>query len=210
MRAQKTEIRAFVRVSPGHPEGRQVAAVIAAGATHVYVEGEARAEREVDGARVLRVPDARRLWLISLRNGDVGMVATPGRLASRYQEIGATLTELHRRGACVIDAETGRRSDELAHTAGWITDAISEIRGERGKPFTSESGKEAAAKTRRPGKARLPKAEARAIWRDLARHPRNVDALRAMPGWSLGDAYRAFGRRHADGSHGGRPRKQQQ
>ncbi len=209
MKAQKTEIRAFVRVSPGHPEGRQVAAVIEAGATHVYIEGEARAEREVKGARVLRVPDARRLWLISLRNGDVGMVATPGRLASRYQEIGATLDELHRRGACVIDAETGRRSDDLAHTAGWITDAISEIRGERGRPFTSETGRAAAAKTRRAGKAKMAKKDAAVIWADKIGHRTVREALAAMQGWSMRDAYVAFGKRHADGSHGGRPRKQQ-
>jgi len=199
--------RAYVRPTHGHSETRQLKAVIAAGATHVYVEGKARPMREIDGASVVWHPDARDMWLRSIRKGDEAVVETGGRIGRSRKDVAQTITELHARGARILEAQTGRRSDDPAVAALLMLDAMSELAGERGRPFTPKTAREASKKATRRRAKRLPEKEARVIWQDTAGHPTNALALGAMDGWTLRTAYYYLGPRHPVGSHGGRPRK---
>lgn len=199
--------RAYVRPTQGHSETRQLKAVIAAGASHVYVEGKARPMREIDGASVIWHPDARAMWLRSLRKGDEAVVETGGRIGRTRKDVAATIADLHARGARILEARTGRRSDDPAVAALLMLDAMSELAGERGRPFNSKTAREASKKATRRRAKRLPEKEARVIWQDTTKYPTNALALDAMEGWTLRTAYYYLGPRHPVGSHGGRPRK---
>jgi len=198
--------RAYVRPTQGHSETRQIKAVLGAGASHVYVEGKAKPMREIDGASVVWHPDARGMWLRSLRRGDEAVVETGGRIGRTRKDVAQTIADLHARGARIIEARTGRRSDDPAVAALLMLDAMSELAGERGRPFTSKTARAASKKVTRRRAKRLPEKEARAVWMDTTTYPTNALALSAMPDWTLRTAYHYLGPRHPPGSHGGRPR----
>lgn len=208
MKDRKTSIRAFVRPGKRHSEARQIASVIDAGATSVYVEGKARPSRIINGATVIWLPDARETWLRSIRSGDDVLIATAGRIGPTRCEIARTLTDIHERGAVLIEASSGRRSNDPAAAPFLMLDAVNELTADRGARFTSETGRAASAKASRPSPDRMGITAARQIWRDTAGHPTTTTALDAMPGWTIRAAYIHFGKRHGgDKSRGGRPRK---
>jgi hypothetical protein len=52
-----------------------------------------------------------------------------------------------------------------------------------------------AAKRAKALATRLPATDAEAVWRNMNNYPTRADAIKAMPGWSIMKAWRAFGPR---------------
>lgn len=182
----KHRARGYIRVSRRHGDKMQTAALA-----------------DICGA-VYRADDPSGLddLLRSLRSGDAVMVTTLGRLASRFDDLGAILGEIHKRKAVLIETTTGRRSDVASDVVLMMVDARSELLGEA-RAFTTRSGKRAAQKRwANGGPERMPEEAARRIWHDR-RIATMTEALAQMPGWTTPTAYRRLGKRHAPA---GRPR----
>lgn len=183
----KHRARGFIRITRRHGEKMQQAAL-------ADVCGAIYRADDQDGMSDL---------LRSLRSGDAVMVTTLGRLASRFDDLGAILGEIHKRKAVLIETTTGRRSDVASDMVSMMVDARSELLGEA-RAFTTRTGKRAAQKRwANGGPERMPEEAARRIWHDR-RIATMTEALSQMRGWSMTTAYRRLGKRHAPA---GRPRK---
>ena len=199
--------RAYVRPSKRSSETAQLKAVLSYGAAYVYVEGKAKPLRTTEGASVLSHPDAKGMWLRSLREGDEAVVATAGRAGSTRKDIAHVIDALHAKGVVLVEAMTGRRSDNWRVAPQMMLDAVQELSNEHNRfnPRTAKIASAKAAAQRRP-RDRMPVKDAKAIWDDVDKYPTTGEALDAMDGWSTRTAYLYLGPRHPPGSHGGRPR----
>ncbi|MEW5705098.1 MAG: recombinase family protein [Pseudomonadota bacterium] len=182
----KHRARGYIRVTRRHGEKMQQAAL-----------------SDICGA-IYRADDPSGLddLLRSLRSGDAVMVTTLGRLASRFDDLGTILGEIHKRKAVLIETGTGRRSDVASDVVSMMVDARSELLGEA-RAFNTRTAKKAARnRWAKHGPERMPEEDARRIWHDR-RIATMTEALSQMSGWSMTTAYRRLGKRHAPA---GRPR----
>jgi hypothetical protein len=106
------------------------------------------------------------------------------------RELREVLDEVHKRGAHIIETETGRRSDRASDAAMMVLDATLELK--KGPPATVSKANGERSAGRPKNVDRLPDAEAKAIWisKDYAT---DAAAAKHMRGWSRGVAYHYFG-----------------
>ena len=117
-----------------------------------------------------------------------------------HSQIAAAIEWVQSQGAEVYEISSGERTG-TGKGAQMISRALSKIHGAvRMIDPVAMQAKAAKGRT----KNRMPKAEAKRIWRDIRRYPRWQDAIAAMPGWNKVSAYDQLGKR---GGTAGRPRK---
>lgn len=187
--------RGYVRGSIRHRDKGQEAKLKAGGVEVIYVEGRGK-ETWAECVK-------------SLRRGNEIVVTSLARVGSNRDELRTAIETVQAKGGVLVELETGRRSDDLSALPAMIFDAVDELAQDR-RAYTSKEAK-AAARKRWDAEDRAPRAsvkEAEAAWRDTVNYPTNADALGApaMAGWTLREAYRAFGPRWPN-KPGGRPRK---
>lgn len=136
----------------------------------------------------------------SLRKGDEVMVSTLGRLATRRDQLGPIVEAIHKKGAVVVEMATDRRSNGR-EAMQMALDAAAELaldaRGislRDARKFSAIGGQITKARVEREMAAkRLPKTEARNIWKNPLLS--NSEALAQMPGWTQASAYRFLKKR---------------
>jgi len=196
--SKQTRIIGIVRPWTGHPADRQIAAVKAAGASVILI-----------------IPDECATWRKAvglIRRGDVAavhwlqLIAEPKSAKVRHpaMDMRDALEEIERRGGVVVEAGTGRRSDDAKQRAEMIADAARSL-GAGGRSLSSEqariNGAQAGAKR---GRRRSPivdanKTAAESIWysRKVATW-KDADKLLRPLGWTMYRAHLELGPR--DGS----------
>jgi hypothetical protein len=146
--------------------------------------------------RVLYKGDEWSEFVRNLRPGDEAVVADLRVFGSR-KALGRATDEIEARGATLVVARRGIRIDPPTLREAHETER--KWAGERsmgGSRRARELGARAnAAKRAKALATRLPAADAEAIWRDMNNYPTRADAIKAMPGWSIMIAWRAFGPR---------------
>lgn len=148
-----------------------------------------------------------------LREGDELWLTTLARLDTPRTELNRSRKVVQAHGVVIVEALTGRRSDNAENAADMAFDAAAELMREaRALPSDQavEYGKRGGLATRLRFRAamkgkRMPAAIARGFWKD--HELTNAEALEQMWGWTEKAAYRhkLLGRR---GLAKGRPRKQ--
>jgi hypothetical protein len=136
-------------------------------------------------------------------------------LAHGAAELQRRIKLIHAKGAVIIEADTGRRSDDAGALADMVFEAHAVYTGRLLDPKTaSKLGKKGAAASPRTkklnGHEHMPKQMALPIWRDVTMHPHKEDALAVINAdtnyrsYSMSYAYRRLGKRWAAA---GRPTK---
>jgi hypothetical protein len=132
----------------------------------------------------------------SLRPSDEVLVADL-RIFDSRKALGKANDEVESRDAVLVAARRDVRIDPP--TLREIHETERKWAGQRsmgGSRRARELGARAnAAKKAKTLATRLSAAEAEAIWRDMDNYPTRSDAIKAMPGWSIMIAWRAFGPR---------------
>lgn len=162
--------RGYIRVSKAGPSRAEQAAALA---RHVedmkhgcYVDAE-------KGARPAEMPLVQRdIAVKGLRAGDVLAVACADRLGRGRGDLQAVLVEITRRGAAVLDCETGtliRGVEGLADAVAFIERAEDQARRRRGQKMAA-TRKAMGISGGRPKVLATPAklAKAKAIWSDLS------------------------------------------
>lgn len=131
------------------------------------------------------------------RNGEL-WVTTLDRLASKRHLLRAILHAVHGKGAVIVEASTGRRSDSRDQYGDMILDAVAKMAGDL-RPLTPAQAKEMARKSARARRLlatekRMGVAEARKIWKNNGNWS-GPQCIAHMPGWTLAEAYRKLGKR---------------
>lgn len=178
--------RGYVRHTRLVPRDVQVAALVAAGVDRdvIYIEGEVGTL--ADALKSLR-PEA----------ADELIVYTLDRISGTRRELEQALTAIRDKRAVIVEALTGRRSDDPGDMADMILAAL------KRKGLPSDEAREHARKRRsRKKPAAVSLREARAIWRDQTLS--NVEAARRI-GWSVVTCTRRLGK---SGRPPGRPRNE--
>lgn len=184
----------YVRASARVPAGPQHDALGKHGIADRYEEG--REAENIDAC------------VKGLRRGFELWVTTLDRLAAKRHLLRATVAAIHAKGAVIVEASTGRRSDGREQWTEMLLDAVARMAGDL-RPLTSEQAKAMAAKSARARRLlatekRMGEAEARRIWTTNGNWS-NGQCLSHMTGWSLAEAYRKLGTRKLAK---GRPRKE--
>ena len=145
-----------------------------------------------------------------LRAGDEVAVTSLGRLAPTRAGLRYAIDAIHSKKCVIVEVASGRRSDRAAEFGLMVLDATNELTTEargitpaEGIKYGRIGGQITAARVKREmeGK-RMPKTEARNIWKNpLITGP---EALAQMPGWTQASAYRILKKRNLAK---GRPRK---
>jgi DNA invertase Pin-like site-specific DNA recombinase len=131
--------------------------------------------------------DDLRTMIRRLRPGDGFTVKRVADLAVKMTDALALLDEIHSRGAHVVDAQ-GRRSDK--DMVAMLRESMPYMR----KGATRKQARASGGKGGRPKAVReMPDEKAEPVWRNVKRYKTNIEAVAAMPGWSLAAAYKAFG-----------------
>jgi hypothetical protein len=135
-------------------------------------------------------------FVLALRRGDEAVVADLRIFGSR-KRLGEVNTEIEARGALLVVAARDVRIDPPTLREAHRTETA--WAGERSmggsKRARELSARGIAAYRAQLEASRIPRAEAEAKWRDVENYPNRADALKAMPGWSMMTAWRAFGAR---------------
>ena len=184
-----------MRGSIRHRDKTQEAKLKTGGVEVIYVEGRGKE----NWAECVR----------SIRRGNEIVVTSLARVGSTRDALRTAIETVQAKGGVIVELETGRRSDDMQALPAMIFDAVDELAQDR-RAYTSKEAKSAARK-RWEKEDRAPRAgvrEAEAAWRDTVNYRTNPEALGApgMAGWTLREAYRAFGPRWPE-RPGGRPRK---
>lgn len=203
-----SDIRGFVRPGDRHPAARQIKALISFGATRIYIHAKGKPMQERGDVMLYQGEDAYDEWLRSMDAGSVAAVATIARAAFNQLQLAETIRRLHERDAVLVEAISGRRSDNISDLPSLMLDAAREYQS-RASAFTTASGRAAAERSNRArNDRRLSVSAARKIWKDARKYPTIEAALAQMDGWTVRTSYLHFGARHPrDPSRGGRPRK---
>lgn len=151
---------------------------MAAGVSEVYVEG-----RQGESFDAL---------LRSLRPGENLFVMKLADLAADRRQLRKRMKAVHDKGCFLDEVSTQRNSRRKRDLEGMIFDAT-ETLTHAGKGHDPAKAREYGSKGGRPRKVRaMSEDEAKRHWFDT-RYPTNAEALRHMPGWNAGSAYRRFG-----------------
>ncbi len=134
--------------------------------------------------------------IVQLRKGDEVAVTSLGRLATTRAGLRYALDAIRAKGCVVVELASGRRTSCAAEAAQMALDAADELsmdaRGtspELGRKWGAVGGRLARLRVEREmAEARMPKAEAKNIWRNPLLT--NAQALAQMPGWTQASAYR--------------------
>ena len=192
MRIDKTKVGLVRPIKQRHTKARQTAAVTAAGASLVYVIGESGVESWRDVMRQRRPGDT--LWIEHLA---LLPDMKSERVKSPAADLADAMDEARDRGVVIIEAVSGRRSDDAAQRSEMRAIAIRAL-GSGGRSLSSEQAS-ANAKGRPRGPKPFPPdvvEQARMVWDALRRYPTWADAAKAMPpGFSVYRAYRMWGDR---------------
>lgn len=153
----------------------------------------AQKQREAIGSVVAEYGDETPVGAVqSIREGDSLIVAAARVLGDNREAIRHAIEEVHKHGGIVIEASTNRtsRSDGV----GMMADAIGDLANEK-RAAGVKGGKEAAKiRWREKQSKRMPQREALSIWLDPALSI--AQAIKKMPGWKKGSAYRLLGKRN--------------
>jgi hypothetical protein len=126
----------------------------------------------------------------SMRKGEqLAVVDGLRALGSSRAQMVAAVSRVHGWGAVVVDAETGKRSDQDG--VEMLDEALARIKGERSIGNRARSMQVASVAARTKG--RMPQREALKIWRDPALT--SGEAIQRMAGWERGTAYKVLGKR---------------
>jgi hypothetical protein len=148
--------------------------------------------------RVIYPPDQWAALVKSLRpeEKDKAAVADLRIFGSRRQLVEA-VKAVEAKGCKLVVVESGTELD--APTLCEVDKTLTRWRGEAAIKSRAQARKlgrrGAAAKAAKVEAGRMPKDEARAIWRDLTGYPDAWRALIYMPGWTRTTAWRHFGPR---------------
>ncbi len=124
----------------------------------------------------------------ALRSGDHFTISNLKALGSYLTDVLIVLDEIHRRGAYVVRASTGQRSD--VDFISWLRADLRLLR----KGMAQRVAKANGLKGGRPKTVRvMPADQAEIIWRNVPKYQTNAHAVEHMPGWNVTAAYRAFG-----------------
>ncbi len=166
-------LRGYIRPDARISVQRQREALVAIGCTMFYVEHERR--------RGDSFPE-RDDWISHLRKPDEACVAVFNRLAIGKNDLAATLKAIFAKGIPIIEAETGRRSDNQES----LVDMIAEATGYYARHLDSEEavrrGKlgAAASPVTKRRKGRMPEREALKFLNDRAKYRKLKDAVAAI------------------------------
>ena len=121
-------------------------------------------------------------------------------ITAAHGEIAAAIEWVQSQGAEVYELSSGERTGK-GKGAQMVSRALSRMHGAvRMKDAQAMQANSVKARL----KGRMPKAEAKRIWRDIRRHVRWQDAIIEMTGWNKASAYKELGKR---GGSAGRPPK---
>ena len=175
-----------------HTKARQLAVITAAGAAHVYIVGENGIESWRDVMRQRRKGDT--LWIEHLA---LLPDLKSDKVRSPAADLADAMDEARDRGVVIVEAITGRRSDDAAQRSLMRADAIRAL-GAGGRHLSSiQASKNAKGRPRGP-KPFAPEVveKARAVWDALKRYPTWAEAAEAMPaGFTVYRAYKMWGDR---------------
>lgn len=155
-------LRAYIRPDARFSAARQRTAIEALGkkiaATYV----------EIDRRRDDNFPE-RDAWISSLRPGNIAVVSDFHRLATTADTLKEVRSAIHQAKAVIVEASTGRRSDDPESLADMTHEAVDLYR-RRGltKAEAKRLGRlgAAASPTAKAKRGRMPKGDAAVIWRD--------------------------------------------
>jgi hypothetical protein len=135
-------------------------------------------------------------FVLALRSDDEAVVADLRIFGSR-KALREAVNEVEARDAVLVSAATDTCVDPVTlREVHRIETAWAGERSMGGSKRARElSARGLAAYRKKLEESRIPKAEAEAKWHDVENYPNRADALKAMPGWTLMTAWRAFGAR---------------
>ena len=174
----------WVRQSRHHAETKQVVALQEAGCTTIYSASEHHVSDLIKSLRP-SAPEAVR-------------VTTLARLARTRDDLKLAIEQIHARGCWVEEISTGRSTRDALVASAMALDAANELTMDGRAPTRRQARKMAAkslvVRLANLERDRMPRGEAYEIWHN--RPTWSVqDCLAAMPGWTIGTAYRRLGRR---------------
>jgi hypothetical protein len=146
--------------------------------------------------RVIYPGDDWLAFVLALRPGDEAVVADLRIFGSRKRLGDANAAVEDREAVLVVAARDVRIDPPTLREAHRTETAWAGERSMGGSKRARElSARGIAAYRAKIEASRIPKDKAEAIWHDVERYPNRADAIKAMPGWKLMAAWRAFGAR---------------
>lgn len=202
-------LRAYIRPEPRFSAAKQRAALDAL--------GKKIATTYTEEPRTRGGPFPKRdAWVKSLRAGVLATVSDFHRLATTADDLRDVRASIHKTGAVILEARTGRRSDDPEALADMTHEAVA-FYSQRGltKQDASKLGKmgAAASPATKPKRGRMPKADAAVIWRKVEYTTHEaIAAINADPAYkvkyNLSYAYRNLGPRGVPAGRRQSPKKE--
>lgn len=170
--------RGYIRPTKDRPAGPQRELLQSKGVTIIYEEGKGETLENA---------------IKHMRRGSVLYVPTFDRLSAHRRVLKQIIADVHERGAIIIEAKTGRRSDRAKDIAEMIFEAI-DINNRR--PLSTAEARRRGLLGGAPKKKLLSKRQDRMIWKDVVNYPDIADVVTAWSGdISVRTAFRWWGKR---------------
>ena len=142
-----------------------------------------------------------------LRSGAELWVTALDRVATRHRKLRLVVEAVHKRGCVIVEADTGRRSDNRDQCMAMIFDAISRgMSEERTATLVKAARKSGEVRSLAAFARRMPIKQAKQIWTNNGNWS-GRECLAHMPGWTQTAAYEELGTRKLGK---GRPRKEKE